>query len=149
MVKKLRLSKRAIKELNQKIEKFGIEFSKKQAIDYIDDKYYTFDNETIFFSYENKIIPTLKYILKNEIDIPEIIIDMGAIKFIASGADIMAPGVKEKSNFSKGDIVLVKDENNRKPLAVGEALEDSENIRKEGRCVKNIHYVGDDIWKKR
>jgi len=43
---------------------------------------------------------------------------------------------------------VIIDVNNKKPLAVGIALFSSSDmkIQKGGRVIKNIHYVGDEIW---
>ena len=77
---------------------------------------------------------------------------MGAVKHILNGADIMAPGiVRIIGDFKKGDLVLVVDEKYGKPLAVCEALYSSEEISKmsKGKVLKNLHYVGDKVWKLR
>ncbi len=151
-MKRKPLSKKEIKDLNQKLTKINIEFDKKERIDIIDDKYYLKNNEIIFFVYETELIPTLKFILKNpntNFQINEAIVDMGAVKFIANGADVMRAGIKEiKNDFKKGDLIIVKDENNLKPLVIGVALnnKDEFEIQKDGKTIKNIHYIGDDIW---
>ena len=50
-------------------------------------------------------------------------VDMGAVKFVYNGADVMAPGIVAADPAIKvGDIVWVRDEKNLRPLAVGEAL---------------------------
>lgn len=79
---------------------------------------------------------------------PYIIVDMGAIKFICNGAKIMRPGIVYFGLFSKNDIVIVKDKEHLKPLAVGIALEDSENAKmlSRGYIINNLHYVGDKFW---
>ncbi len=62
----------------------------------------------------------------------------------------MAPGVvKIDGEFNTGDLLLVVDERHGKPLAIGVALLDSHAMRKleHGKIVKNIHYVGDRLWK--
>ena len=61
----------------------------------------------------------------------------------------MRPGIKEfYGNFKKFDIVLVKDFKNR-IIAIGLALNDKEVVEKweKGKVLKNIHYIGDKIWK--
>ncbi|MEM2715616.1 MAG: PUA domain-containing protein, partial [Candidatus Thermoplasmatota archaeon] len=76
-------------------------------------------------------------------------VDDGAIKHIIGGADVMAPGIVEIDNeIKKGDIVWVKDGRGN-PIAVGIALKDAEEIKKEkkGKAVENIHHLGDEIWK--
>ena len=75
---------------------------------------------------------------------------MGAIKFVINGADIMRPGITEiEEGIVKGDFVVIADEKNKNPLAIGIALYDSGEMKKitSGKVVKNIHYVGDEIWK--
>ena len=91
------LSKSDIKKINQEIQDtYGIQdfFDKKANVELVKDefKFVTLDNEPCFFYLEGKIIPTLKLLLKNNF-MKKVTIDMGAIKFIASGADLMRPGI--------------------------------------------------------
>ena len=75
---------------------------------------------------------------------------MGAIRFVVNGADIMRPGIVEiEAGIKKDDFVAVVDKNNQKPLAVGIALFSSEEMKamSSGKVIKNIHYVGDELWK--
>lgn len=149
-MKRKPLSKSEIKNLNQELLPFGIEFHKKERIDFIDEQYYLKDNYIIAFLYEGKIVPTLKFMLKNpEITLPEIIVDMGAVKFVVSGADIMRPGIVQiDEQVNEHNLVVIKDQNHKKPLAIGISLFDKNTLEslKEGKTIKNIHYIGDDIW---
>lgn len=79
---------------------------------------------------------------------PYVLVDMGAIKFICNGAKIMRPGIIYFSLFLKSDIVIVKDKEHLKPIAVGLALEDSEKAKtlSRGYIINNLHYVGDKFW---
>ena len=75
-------------------------------------------------------------------------VDMGAVKFMCNGANVMRPGIKKYTKFSKDDVVCIVEESKHKFLAVGKALTDSlelENISK-GEVVKNLHYVSDKYW---
>ena len=77
-------------------------------------------------------------------------VDMGAVKFLANGADVMAPGiVAADENIEAGDIVFVVDVMHKKPLSVGEALMDGKAMveEKKGKAIKTLHFVGDEIWK--
>jgi len=77
-------------------------------------------------------------------------VDMGAVKFLYNGADVMAPGIVEADPaIEVGDFVWVRDERNRQPLAVGEALMTGAEMsaRERGKSVKTLHHVGDDLWK--
>ncbi len=83
--------------------------------------------------------PTKKYIT----------VDMGAVRFLANGADVMAPGVVEADpNIEKDELVFIRDINNKRPLCVGKALiHGSEMVPSDsGKAVKTLHYVGDEIW---
>jgi PUA domain protein len=76
-------------------------------------------------------------------------VDMGAVKFVANGADIMAPGIIDAdTDVSEGDAVWIRDEKNLRPMAVGQALMGGpEMVQADGgKAVKTIHYVGDKIW---
>ncbi len=81
--------------------------------------------------------------------LPKILVDMGAVPHICNGADVMAPGiVGVQEDFNKGELVVVIDERNRKPIAIAESLFDSKTAKtlKKGRIFKNLHHVGDDVW---
>jgi len=97
-----------------------------------------------------RIFPTLKFLLEMDIENNRVIVDMGAVKFIANGADVMAPGIVEADeNIQEGDIVFVVDVTHKKPLSVGEALMGGKTMveEKKGKAIKTIHFIGDEIWK--
>jgi PUA domain protein len=74
---------------------------------------------------------------------------MGAVRFLANGADVMAPGVIDADPaIEEGQGVWIRDVNNLKPLAVGIALTDAKTMIEvnEGKVVKTTHFVGDKIW---
>ena len=79
---------------------------------------------------------------------PKVIVDIGAIKFVCNGANIMRPGIKRYTQFKKDDIVCVVEESHNKYLAVGKSFvsnDDMQNITK-GEVVKNLHYISDKYW---
>lgn len=81
--------------------------------------------------------------------LPKLVVNMGAVPHVCNGADVMAPGVvRIQGDFDKGDFALVVDERHGKPLAVGVALTDAQTVRdlKQGKILKNVHYVGDRLW---
>ncbi len=141
-----------VKELNKQIEHYGISYHKKDQIVLLEDDKYKFilvNKKPEFFYYENKIVPTLKLLQQKEV-LKKITVDMGAVKFVINGADIMRPGIVEIENgINEDDFIVIVDVNNKKPLAVGIALLNSEEMEKTtgGKVIKNIHYVGDEIWK--
>lgn len=142
------LSKSEIKELNKRLSGFNIILDKKAKIELIENKFIYINNQLRFFFYEDKIVPVLKLLLEKDL-LRTVIVDMGAVKFIVSGSDIMRPGIREiDPDIHKGDIVKVIDEKNHKPLCIAEALFNGDEIKKmmSGRVLKNIHFVGDTIW---
>ncbi|MEM1514692.1 MAG: DUF1947 domain-containing protein [Candidatus Bathyarchaeia archaeon] len=107
------------------------------------------NNKPLFIEVEGNLIPTL--IFEDLIKIlPRVFVDMGAIPHICNGADVMAPGItRVDGRFKEGEIVVVLDERYGKAIAIARALVSSENIKslKRGKVLKNLHYVGDSIWK--
>jgi PUA-domain protein len=109
---------------------------------------YVINNKSLLARKDNMILPTLTSddILKF---LPQVVVNMGAVPHVCNGADVMAPGiVTVKGDFGKDSFVVVVDERHQKPLAVGTTLYDSEALRnlKQGKTIKNVHWVGDDLW---
>jgi len=76
-----------------------------------------------------------------------VIVDSGAVRFIANGADVMNPGIVfADQDISMGDLVVIVEERHKKPLAVGRALVPGSEMHGEGKAVKSLHHVGDQIW---
>jgi PUA domain protein len=92
------------------------------------------------------IFPTLAAL--NQVSLKRVVVDMGAVPHVASGADVMAPGVTAADDeISPGEGVVIVDERHGKPLAIGLALVAGRSMRApKGRVVKNLHHVGDEIW---
>jgi PUA domain protein len=108
------------------------------------------ENKVILaFKTNNKILPSLRALNEGLVQLPTIIVDMGAVPYVTKGADIMAPGITEITPGLKiGTFVSIIDENFGKSLAIGELLINSDeiNIIKKGKVIKNLHYVNDNIW---
>ncbi len=107
------------------------------------------NGDPILFMLGEKFFPTLRAALKFKPKIKRVAIDMGAVKFVSNGADIMCPGIIEADiNIKKGDVVFVSDEVHGKPIAIGTALISGERMMgNKGKAIKSVHYVGDKIWK--
>ena len=101
----------------------------------------------VAFKTSDGLFPTL--FSEDKIPMKRVIVDMGAVPHVASGADIMAPGVVSAAeNIQTGECVVVVDERHGKALAIGSALVESTSMKgPKGRVIKNLHHVGDDIWK--
>lgn len=79
---------------------------------------------------------------------PKIVVDVGAIKFVCNGANIMRPGIKKFTEFEKDDIICVVEEAHNKFLAVGKALVSSSEMPTltKGEVIRNLHYISDKYW---
>lgn len=144
--------KQILNEVSEKL-KVNVEalFGPKPKVEIVESdvgNVYLINDKPLFFNVEKKVIPTLLF--QGFVSrASKIVVDMGAIPYVCNGADIMAPGiVRVEGEFSKGDLVLVVDEKHGKPIAMGESLHDSANVRnaKQGAVIKNVHFVSDKIW---
>jgi len=79
---------------------------------------------------------------------PYVTVDMGAIKFVCKGANVMRPGITKFSDFESGEIVCVIEESQKKFLAVGKAKMSSKELdgTSKGEVIKNMHYISDIFW---
>ena len=103
------LSKSDIKKINEEIhQEFNKEdfFSKKDKISLIDNLIVK-DSPQFFYS-DGKLVPTLKLLLEQPL-LKQVTVDMGAIKFVTSGADVMRPGITDldSSNLTILPLLLV------------------------------------------
>ncbi|MFB5630517.1 MAG: PUA domain-containing protein [Nitrosopumilaceae archaeon] len=79
---------------------------------------------------------------------PYVMVDMGAVKFMCNGANVMRPGITNYTQFEKNNIVCIIEESQHKFLAVGKSCvpsSDLDSISK-GEIVKNMHYISDKYW---
>ncbi len=76
-------------------------------------------------------------------------VDMGAIRFVMNGADIMAPGITEADPaLQPGDWCWIRDEKNGQPLAIGRCLMPGPEMAasSKGKAVAMAHHIGDKLW---
>jgi len=153
--KKHRLRKKDVEKLSKMLnDTFGKEiFTGDEIMDQADAEGNTvlsINNEVLGLIINDKPFLTLKGLLKYKPEKKYVTVDKGAVKFVCNGADIMAPGVVDAdSSVKKNDLVWIRDEKHKKPLAVGVALMNAEEMinAKKGKAVLSIHYIGDKIWK--
>jgi PUA domain protein len=96
-----------------------------------------------------RVAPTCRLLLTKRPTKAHVTVDMGAVKFVNNGADVMAPGIVEADPaIQVGDLVWVRDERNKVPLAVGEALVPGTAMPRgpKGKAIKSLHHVGDLLW---
>jgi PUA domain protein len=114
-----------------------------------DNKLVFIDGVPCFIFKDSEIIFTIHGLNKFTLKQKYVVVDMGAVKFVTNGADVMAPGIIDADeNIKENDQVWICDENHHKPLAIGIALISGEEMIKnnKGKAIKTLHYVGDDIW---
>ena len=107
------------------------------------------DNELLGFLVDDRPFLTLRGILKYRPSMRSVTVDMGAIKFVSSGADAMAPGIIDADRtVEPGDLVWIRDETHHQPLAIGEALISGSDMisASSGKAVKVVHHIGDELW---
>ena len=99
--------------------------------------------------FDDEPFPTIYGLLQYPATKRFVTVDMGAVKFLANGADVMAPGVVDAHpEVKKGMSVWVRDVNNERALVIGVALMDAGDmiVASDGKAVKTHHYVGDKFW---
>lgn len=79
---------------------------------------------------------------------PSVTVDMGAVKFMCNGANVMRPGIRSFGEFEKGQIVCIVEESQKKYLSVGRALVSSKEMAElsKGIVIENLHYISDKYW---
>jgi PUA-domain protein len=153
------IQKSQIKELKEDIikqydEKFLSQiFPKKAKIELIQtdagDTLFAINDVLKLWKSKEGYIPVLTLLLNNQVSLKKVIVDMGAIKFVANGADIMRPGItKIDPSIKKGDIIEIADETHNRSLAVGKAIYDADEMRRKesGKVIKNLHTIQDSVW---
>ncbi|MCX6768511.1 MAG: DUF1947 domain-containing protein [Candidatus Micrarchaeota archaeon] len=148
-MRKRAIPKREIRGLNSNLADFQLDV--KATVEIVEDTRGTIiieEGEPVLLLHQDKWFPTLQTLNKSN-PLKKITVDMGAIPYVCSGADVMRPGITAiDEGITKDSPVAIIDEKYGKILAVGISLFDSEEMRKmeRGKVVKNLHYVGDWIW---
>ena len=79
---------------------------------------------------------------------PSVTVDMGAVKFMCNGANVMRPGIRSFTEFEKDQLVCIVEESQKKFLAVGRSLVSSKEMEtmNKGIAIENLHYISDKYW---
>ena len=159
----------SFKDLNKELTEnnLNIQYTKQDTTQLLEtpqlkhiQKIILINNQPSFFYYtlseinnntpKQLLIPTIKLLQTHSSLLKSITIDMNAIKFIINGADVMRPGITNiDDNITKDQPICIIDITHKKPLAIGISLHSTEQLRTltTGKVIKNIHYVGDELWK--
>ncbi|BCR86904.1 translation machinery-associated protein 20 [Aspergillus chevalieri] len=119
---------------------------------------YTIDSQPLFYQpQDGPPIPHLKLIHAYPSALPTIQIDRGAIRFVLSGAALMAPGLTSPGGrlpdaehaLEKGTIVAVMAEGKENACLVGALKVGTEEMKSKGKGVvmDDGHYLGDGLWR--
>ena len=104
-------------------------------------------NDIMILKIEETYLPFLSQTSLLE-KFPHVLVDMGAVKFMCNGANVMRPGITSYSEFDKQQVVCVIEESQHKFLAVGKSLVPSSELEtmEKGEVIKNMHYISDKYW---
>lgn len=152
MKRRLHLKRKEIRELDARLaEKFGIPGLLGDEVEVIEledgREILLAKGEPTALRAGGEVLPHLLAV--GRFNLKRVVVDIGAVPYVAGGADIMAPGVvSADEGILQGDVVVVVDERHGKPLAIGSALTSGEAMRApKGKVVKNLHHVGDPLWR--
>ena len=150
--KRYQLQKKKLQKLIKDLGNYSDLIQPKSKVEILESDLYDIiliDGKPLVMNIDETYFPTLKGALELEINTSYVMVDMGAVKFVAKGADVMSPGITEADlNIKEGDLVIIIEETHRKPLATGRALISGPEMveNSAGKAVKTIHFVGDKLW---
>ena len=112
------------------------------------------DSAPMFFNQrDGPFLPHLRFLHKYPKFMKYMKADKGAVPFILSGANIMAPGFTSAGGdipqeLEVGEPVAIFAEGKESPLAVGIMKMSTEDMRKtnKGIAVENCHFLTDGLW---
>ena len=131
-------------------ERWGIELPKMKNVkvhQILDDAQIITGNGIKILKVDDDYLPFLSETEMLE-KFPAVTVDMGAVKFMCKGANLMRPGIKEFTKFEKDKLVCIVEESQHKFLAVGKSIVSSTELETmdKGEVIKNIHYISDKFW---
>jgi PUA domain protein len=152
--KRHRLKSKEVRALGTRMEEaWGVNMlDPSYAVDRakgLDMDFLIIDGLVAYLVLEDVPFPTLRTLLEHGLDTNWVEVDEGAVRFLANGADCMAPGVvAADTGIKEGDMVYVRDNRHKRPLTVGTAVMPGPQmvVSGQGKAVRTLHYVGDRIW---
>ena len=94
--KRYHLKKKKLKEFQTKLGPYSSLIPSKSKVEILESDLpdlILVDGDPLIIILDGDPFPTLKGALKHPIESHMVVVDMGAVKFMASGADVMSPGV--------------------------------------------------------
>ncbi|KAI2609399.1 translation machinery-associated protein [Hypoxylon fragiforme] len=136
---------------------------------------YVLDSQPLFFQYDTAtLLPHLRLVHRFPAAFPSIRIDRGAIRFVLSGATLMAPGLTSAGGrlpsgvyeggegkegldederwtreLEKGEPVVVRAEGKIEACAVGFLVVGTKEVKEKGKgpVIEDAHCLGDGLWR--
>ncbi|KAI0850554.1 translation machinery-associated protein [Daldinia vernicosa] len=135
---------------------------------------YVLDSQPLFFQQDTTtLLPHLRLVHRFPDAFPSIRIDRGAIRFVLSGATLMAPGLTSAGGrlpsgvsteegkegldederwtreLEKGEPVVVRAEGKLEACAVGFLVMGTKEVKEKGKgpVIEDAHYLGDGLWR--
>ena len=131
-------------------DNWGIEFPKMKNVkvhQILNDAQIITGEGLKILKIENDYLPFLSETTILE-KFPNVEVDMGAVKFMCKGANLMRPGIKKFTEFEKDKLVCIVEETHHKFLAVGKSVVSSSELEsmEKGEVIQNLHYISDKFW---
>ncbi|KAI5865125.1 translation machinery-associated protein 20 [Durotheca rogersii] len=130
---------------------------------------YVLEGQPLFFQHDTAtLLPHLRLVHRFPGAFPSVRIDRGAIRFVLSGATLMAPGLTSPGGrlphpeephldaderwsreLPQGAPVVVRAEGKTEACAVGFLLMGTREVREKGKgpVIEDAHYLGDGLWR--
>ncbi len=111
---------------------------------------YLVEGTPVVFRVKGVFLPALRWLVTKEVRRCYVVVDEGAAERILKGAHVMRPGVVEYDpGIEASKPVAVLMQKSRRAIAVGVSEWSGEEYaeRTRGRCVVNMHYAGDWLWR--
>jgi PUA-domain protein len=140
------LSKRETRALLGELRALGFRGEPQQVerVEMGDAEVFLAGGKPLCFRRGGKLYPSLHW--AELFQLKKVVVDLGAVPHLLKGADVMAPGIVKMEELKEGELVFVVDEKYGKPLVVGISLLTGGKPER-GKVVRNIHRVGDEIWR--
>lgn len=116
----------------------------------MEQKVYILGTEIVAMDIEGRPFLSISGLLKYGATRKYVTVDMGAVRYVANGADVMGPGIIDGDrDIKEGQTVWVREEKYSKPLAIGKSLVDGSLFGRKspGKHVQSLFHVGDRVWK--
>ncbi|MEM2233624.1 MAG: PUA domain-containing protein [Nitrososphaerota archaeon] len=144
-----RLSKSDLRALRERLRSQGLELEcRTGAVMEADERKVLVLDGFVLFEHRGLLLPIASEKVNGPLlsRYPAVYVDLGAVPHVLNGAAVMRPGiVRIEGTFSRGDVVVVREEKGSQAIAIGEALLSSGEAlsASKGRVISNVQRHGD------